>query len=300
MKNFLFCVLVVFFFASCNQNQRTELSASNDNGSIFHFTSGTQISTTYKTTRQALRDYDSPIGLYTGMFEASEFDDTKSYMYANKITISIDSLKDGSVWGHSIVAGNSRPFTGTVTKGDPELFITAKEPGDDRYDGEFTFVIKGGYITIEGAWAANDKNLPVTKRTYILERREFFYNAELMLPEGVQWDALYGTFNEDTYEGERLTADVFKYNASTTRLKSKDISNMYMADLEVMRNAIYARHGYSFKNRRMRYIFDNYVNWYMPISTNITNELTQLEKDNIELLKRYEAHAEKYYDSFGR
>ena len=50
----------------------------------------------------------------------------------------------------------------------------------------------------------------------------------------------------------------------------------------------------------MRYIFDDYVDWYMPVKTNILADLTDLEKQNIDLLKRYENHAEKYYDVFGR
>ena len=53
---------------------------------------------------------------------------------------------------------------------------------------------------------------------------------------------------------------------------------MYQGDLEVMRNSIYARHGYSFRNRRMRFLFDQLVDWYMPVSVNITGELTDLEK----------------------
>jgi hypothetical protein len=67
-----------------------------------------------------------------------------------------------------------------------------------------------------------------------------------------------------------------------------------------MRNAIYARHGYSFKNRQMRYFFDNFVDWYVPVSTNVQPQLTKLETANIALIKRYEKHAEKYYDSYGR
>ena len=74
---------------------------------------------------------------------------------------------------------------------------------------------------------------------------------------------------------------------------------MYRRDLEVMRNAIYARHGYSFQNRQMRVIFDD-IDWYIPVSVDVTAELTELEKANIELLKRYENHAATYYDRFGR
>jgi len=74
---------------------------------------------------------------------------------------------------------------------------------------------------------------------------------------------------------------------------------MHKGDLEVIRNGIYARHGYSFQNRRNRYMFEQ-VDWYIPVSIDIRTELTDIEKKNIELLKRYEAYAETYYDDFGR
>ncbi len=34
-------------------------------------------------------------------------------------------------------------------------------------------------------------------------------------------------------------------------------------------------------------------------SIDVTNELTDVEKKNIALIKRYEEHAESYYDTFG-
>ena len=128
------------------------------------------------------------------------------------------------------------------------------------------------------------------------------------MPEnGLQGVDLYATTKEPPKESngdlptaEFLTEDASKFNASKTVLRNKDVENMHKGDLEVTRNAIYARHGYSFKNRRTRYVFDRYVDWYMPVSTNVTQELTELEKKNIDLLKRYEQHAERYYDSFGR
>jgi hypothetical protein len=113
-------------------------------------------------------------------------------------------------------------------------------------------------------------------------------------------EMIYGTYNEKNEKGEAITKDAVKKNASEVLLKSKDVENMYRADLEVMRNAIYARHGYSFKNPRMRILFDSYVPWYMPLSTDVTGLLTDVEKKNIELIKRYEKHATKYYDVFGR
>ena len=98
---------------------------------------------------------------------------------------------------------------------------------------------------------------------------------------------------------EYITSDSTKFNASTTLLTTKDVENMYKRDLEVIRNTIYARHGYSFQNREMRYFFDN-LTWYIPVSIDVTKELTDIETKNIKLLKRYEKHAASYYDNFGR
>ncbi len=116
----------------------------------------------------------------------------------------------------------------------------------------------------------------------------------------MSWSQLYEKHPKFEDREESLTEDVLSFNASNEELKKEDIENMYKGDLEVMRNAIYARHGYSFKNRKMRFIFDSSVDWYMPVSTDIRDDLTDLERKNIDLLKRYEEHAGRYYDVFGR
>jgi hypothetical protein len=220
-------------------------------------------------------------GYYTGFFEAVTYDGNKDYMYSNKITVSIDSITETTLFGHSIVAGNDRPFSGSYQVTDKVWKATVAEPGDDRYDGVFTFQLNSDSMVLIGTWTANNQKLAVSKRKYKLESSIFSYNPAIDLPEEVTYDAI-------------------KINPSNTLLKKEDIENMFQGDLEVMRNSIYARHGYSFRNRRMRFLFDQMVEWYMPVSINITNELTELEKKNIELLKRYEAHAEKYYDTYGR
>ncbi|MBK7567735.1 MAG: YARHG domain-containing protein [Bacteroidetes bacterium] len=291
MKQISIIALFLFVVSCSNEKTTSENLSSN-----FSFASNTSNNHVFKN-EFGIEAY------YVGYFEASVYDDAKNVMYSNKITISIDSLSETICFGHSIVAGNMRPFKGSYKKNNDNTFeVTAKEPGDDKYDGSFVFVINANSNKIIGKWNSNDKNLAVTEREYELERKTFEYNPDLELPEYLTYEGLYGTYKEtDTSTtAESLTDDIYKFNASKVLLKSKDIENMYLADLEVMRNAIYARHGYSFKNRKMRFLFDHAVEWYMPISTNITNDLTDIEKQNIELLKRYEKHAVKYYDSFGR
>lgn len=237
-------------------------------------------------------------GFYVGDFEAVKVSGDQVPMMTNRINVSIDSLKDGVVVGHSVVAGNIRPFKGTYELNNGRYDVQAKEPGDDKYDGKFNFILDPKEERIQGVWHANNKQLTVPERSYSLSKTTFRYDPELSI-ENLPAD-VFNISNTDAHDGEHFTEDAGKINASTTLLTTADVENMYKRDLEAMRNAIYARHGYSFKNREMRDFFDKHVSWYVPVSTDVTKDLTELEKKNIALIKRYEKHAETYYDSFGR
>jgi hypothetical protein len=237
-----------------------------------------------------------------GQFVAQQRDRTKNPMFINRINVSIDSIEGGKIRGHSVVAGNYRPFAGTISKKGALYSIVAQEPGDDQYDGFFEFTLDPKAHRVKGLWTANDKKLAVTTRHYELTKTSFHYNPQQNLDERyftLRDRMVYDTYNRGTGKGESFTKDASKFNASSTLLSSRDVENMYKRDLEVTRNAIYARHGYSFQNRDMRNFFDS-VEWYIPVSVDVTKELTDIEKKNIELLKRYEKHAAAYYDRFGR
>lgn len=299
MKKILSILMAICFIASCSK-------VSDSSGSNTGNNSGSNQIVVEKTTQADMSKLDttkkdSPVlGTYTGGFEASAFNEKKDYVYENRITVSIDSISDDTLSGHSIVAGNNRPFKGSY-KMEGKLFkVEAAEPGDDKYDGKFSFTVDPDKNTVSGTWKSNDNKLDVTERKYTLAKKQFKYDASLNLPEDVQWAELYDKNPKFPDKFESLTADVTKFNASTKELTKKDIENLYKGDLEIIRNTIYARHGYSFKNRRLRFIFDQFVPWYMPLNTDIRSDLTEIEKKNIELIKRYEDHAEKYYDVYGR
>ncbi|GAA4342115.1 YARHG domain-containing protein [Flaviaesturariibacter amylovorans] len=234
-------------------------------------------------------------GYYTGLFEAA---DGSGGHDNNRISVRIDSARDGKVWGTSIVAGNERPFTGKAEDVGGRISITAQEPGTDKWDGTFLMALDGD--TLSGRWDAFDKGLPVPARTYRLAKRAFRYDPSATFNDEVFEGFMIATYAESTDKGERLSEKVLELNPSKVLLKSRDVENLYKSDLELLRNSIYARHGYSFRNVRMRRFFDHYVDWYMPVSTDVTAQLTPIEQKNIALLKRYEGHATKYYDSFGR
>lgn len=230
----------------------------------------------------------------------------------NKINISIDKIIGDSVIGHSVVAGNDRPFYGRMGRdriADPMTFWL-REPGDDKYDGAFNFYIEDGELV--GTWEAYGK-INIRKRKYKLEKRTFAYDPTIMIEPAkdfVDWtnsqkskqrvefdNGEFDEWMEEQYA--TATMAIYNINASNQRLEKSQVENLKKGDLTIIRNTIYARHGYSFKNRPLRVFFDAQP-WYIPVHTDIRSDFTDLEKDNIRLLLKYEKNAAEYYDSFGR
>lgn len=188
----------------------------------------------------------------------------------NKITLLITRAEGDSVSGRSVVGGNDRPFAGTVSLVNGVYSITAKEPGDDKYDGEFQFSIKeDDPATVTGSWKPYKTGQK--EKIYTLQRKTFQYRIDA------------GNYPE----------------ASQRLLKPADVENLMKSDLEFMRNEIFARHGYCFKRKHLRQQFET-SDWYVPNTADIKGLLTDIEKKNIDLIKRYEKYAEDYGDEYGR
>lgn len=260
------------------------------------------------------------IGFWVGDFEQSRNSQENKNIYAdealywareNKINLSIDQLEEGKVTGHSVVAGNDRPFSGTYREQAGKFVFEVQEPGDDKYDGKFTFEISKGDSVVKGTWKAY-KKIDIPEREYKLTKKVFTYNPEQMLEESRR----YGDWNKSLkhkekyeFEGEEIedfirefssaTDLIYKLNASNHLLTKEEVENLKKGDLYILRNTIYARHGYSFKNRPLRVFFDA-QKWYIPVHSNIKSDFTEIEKKNIQLLLKYEKNAKEYYDTFGR
>ncbi|MEQ1603380.1 MAG: YARHG domain-containing protein [Pyrinomonadaceae bacterium] len=188
----------------------------------------------------------------------------------NKITLLITKVSGDAISGRSIVGGNDRPFDGTFAVENGSYTVSAKEPGDHKDDGVFKFSIaKNNPDEVAGTWKANDGKRP--EKTYTLERKKFEYKANV------------GTWPQSS---QRL-------------LKVADVENLTKGDLEFMRNEIFARHGYCFSKKNLRQQFEN-EDWYVPNTVDIKGYLTDIEKTNIALIKRYEKYAEEYSDEYGR
>jgi len=59
-------------------------------------------------------------------------------------------------------------------------------------------------------------------------------------------------------------------------------------ELRLIRNEIFARYGYKFKSEDLQTFF-NSKDWYKPISDDVTDKLTELEKLNVQLILNVEA-----------
>ncbi len=187
-----------------------------------------------------------------------------------KITVCIDRIIGKTITGYSIVAGNERAFSGSFEAHEQGYAIVAAEPGDDPADGVFKMIYASKTDDLGGVWKANDAK-KIAERVFVLPRRVFKYSTKA------------GQYPQ----------------SSTKDLKEADVENLRPADLRIMRNEIYARHGYGFKLADMRAHFEK-QDWYMAVSQDITDNLTAREKKNETLIKRYEDYGAEYYDSFGR
>ena len=258
MRNFLLLLLAGTVMLSCNNKKGTEKTES----AAITETKDAVVPSSPNSTVSAPVPAPGPLDKLLGSFVGSFGD--------NKITMLITKVAADSVAGRTIVGGNDRPFRGTFTKTGESYAFTAKEPGDHKDDGQFTFTISDADPSlVKGTWTPFAKNKPA--KEYELQRKAFTYRADV------------GDYPE----------------ASTRLLKAKDVENMMKEDLEYMRNEIFARHGFCFSKKNLRQQFEM-QDWYVPATVNIKGLLTDIEKKNIDIIKRYEKYAEEYGDEYGR
>ena len=99
--------------------------------------------------------------------------------------------------------------------------------------------------------------------------------------------------NRSETNKRRVESDYSNYQpgsypeTSTRYLTNNDLRNKSRWQLKIMRNEIYARHGYIFQTREMKNYFNN-QSWYNPVYYDVTHMLTSLEKSNIAYIKKFE------------
>jgi hypothetical protein len=260
--------------------------------------------------------YKEYYGIYMGDFAGKGMivsEDGEEYegIDYKKISIKINRITKDSVYGQSIVNGNQRPFRGIFN--DETKSFVLDEPGNDKTDGRFEVKLNNDSLT--GKWNAFNKSaVKAPLKTLKLIKKEFVYNPNFMLSEDndlIDWenpknfvekytDEETGKTETYTASKNRIASDaVFKINASKRKLTEKDLKNLRKLDMEIIKNSVFARHGYAFKKQTYRNFFEQ-TDWYIPVANNVDKDLSPMEKENVALLNRFIKYAEDKYDSFGR
>lgn len=315
MKLFYFLICVSFFTISCKEAIKNDVKfVAEQSFEEIQFVEPKVSNSLVVNGKEDL------LGYWVGDFNANLSDEEMDTIYGNekysnlitrKITFSIDEIKGDSIIGHSISAGNISPFKGVLFENTSGFTMQVDEFKKTKTDGNFSIQIKKTDSVMKGNWEAyKPSELMIYKRNFGLKKKLFVYDKETTLN-----NTFYNTDKSksititDTIDDEvevyedteyfSTTQKLFEKNASNEELTSDFVSNLSKADIFILRNSIFARHGFAFRDKQLRMYFEQF-NWYMPVFGNVKDELTEIEKKNIDLLLRYEQNAEEYYDTFGR
>lgn len=273
-------------------------------------------------TSLVVNNKEDLLGYWVGNFNANLSDSELDSIYENesssvnylyrKITISIDEIKGDSIIGHSISVGNISPFKGLLVENTSNFEMRVDEYKKEKTDGNFVIRINKSDSIMKGDWVAYyPEEVKITSRIFNLKKKIFVYNKEQKIEmtffnTDKSKEFVYTT---DTVDGKieeyidteyfSTTEKVFEKNASIDELTSDFVSNLTKADIFILRNSIFARHGFAFRDKQLRMYFEQF-DWYMPVFGDVKEDLTEVEIKNIDLLLRYEQNAEEYYDTFGR
>ena len=92
--------------------------------------------------------------------------------------------------------------------------------------------------------------------------------------------------NQTSTETEMVSNDGGYYHITSSRLLTEeDIKGKTKNELKIMRNEIFARHGYIFGSKDMKQYFSK-QSWYRPTTSNVT--LSSIEHYNVNFIKSYE------------
>lgn len=131
--------------------------------------------------------------------------------------------------------------------------------GEDNYEDQF-----GDLIVAFGNMSFNPRSLAVHNGTDLVDVLERIYPSD---------------------------KELYPFTASVV-LTPEALENFSSDDLLIMRNEIFARHGYTFSNESLKSFFSD-MSWYQPTLTDVSNLLTDIEKKNIVTIKKAEANANK-------
>lgn len=138
-----------------------------------------------------------------------------------------------------------------------------------------------------------------SKGAYIIVKVGLNNAMEVVKSDGIFDNTNYSKNNSSRRSNNVVVAPLNKNrDVSTSRLPDYDwLSYEYVSDydlekmngseLRIMRNYIFARHGYIFQSDDLRRYFNQY-SWYNPRYNDVSSSLNKIEKANINKIRSYE------------
>jgi len=87
------------------------------------------------------------------------------------------------------------------------------------------------------------------------------------------------------------------FSSNEVYLTDDDLIGLSTAELRLERNKIFAKHGYIFKSSELNQYFSQF-DWYNPQYNNVDDMLMDVDKQNIDLIKSYEAKMQSNKSEF--
>jgi hypothetical protein len=248
------------------------------------------------------------LGFWVGSFNG--FPEDPNFPQRGKITLAIKKVSHDTISAQLLFLGSEQKITGKIWNYGGQTKIGFYKLTKHKSTDSLTFKLLGFELVGEVAYQKMGRKIVYPLR---LKFEKFQYNPAVML------DSLrdYSDFDNpqtrtkfDTLKNGKVvewgdeyykaaSADAVRINSSTHALKEAELKNLKKLDLEILRNTIYARHGYSFGDKFYSSLF-NRVTWYVPVTDKVDAELTEIERNNIKLLARFEKYAKDNYVSYGR
>lgn len=97
-----------------------------------------------------------------------------------------------------------------------------------------------------------------------------------------------GSTEEIDYTNEDIEKDAFLFPSDSVLVTEGELEKLDDKTVELIKNEIYARHGYIFTNRALKKYFESF-NWYEPSEEYSPNLLNPTEKANLKTIKKFQS-----------
>lgn len=155
--------------------------------------------------------------------------------------------------------------------------------GEDKYKVRYG---DGAYIVVN---IGLNNAMEVVESKGIFEQNDFGSNNNTKASKSSSRSKGLITEVEPLHRNKKATpAGLPNYDwLSSSYVSADDLRYKTGSDLRIMRNYIFARHGYKFKSKDLQQYFAQYP-WYEPLYNDVSSRLNKIEKENIQTIKSWE------------